>query len=287
MPVADPILPLALLEIDGLGQVSANRITDRCNSVSAIRAAPREQLIIWLKSVPGAAKIAARLQEGEELDRAMDRAREEVRATESRGIKVLTRFSAAWPRSLAAMPHADRPVALYVYGHVELLSRPSLAILGSAPHSDEAFTSAQTIGSMAHTAGFPIVCGAVQGFDVPFHRRAASERKPLIMVAAVGLGKIESSLRPAISGAINGGGLLISPFSMNHGPFDHDIGHAMKVMAGLAAGVVATEFELHPHISAAVEASTGLKPVLQIPSTGLSRDDLESFLAEVANTSQS
>src|SRR5690606_30639695 len=57
-------------------------------------------------------------------------------------------------------------------------------------------------------------------------------------VAACGMARLQPAFRPAVSAAVRGGGLFVSPFAMEHGPFEHDDQDRLLVQTAVAQAVV-------------------------------------------------
>ncbi|MEM1054856.1 MAG: DNA-processing protein DprA [Bacteroidota bacterium] len=229
-----PAFPLALLRLDGVGRVSAHRVLDHFDSVEAVRATPREQVILRLKGMPRAAATVEKLF-GEAMDEALAKATGQLEALASKRIAVLTRGGDTWPSRLDDLPPADRPVALWAYGHTDALT-PGLAILGRKGLEVPAFEAATDLANRMAPGG--IVTLMSDGFDLAIQKPALGAGGRVVAVAACGLAKLEPSLRPGATALIRAGGCLVSPWPMPHGPFEYDEREAALVAAALAGAVV-------------------------------------------------
>ena len=226
---------LALLRLDGVGRVTAHRVLDRFDSPEALRATPREQVLLRLKGAPRADAIVEQLF-GPELDEALGAAAGQIGALGPKRVEVIARGDARWPAGLDALEPSDRPVAIWAYGHLEALASPALAVLGRAGLVPEAFEAATRLAARFASGG--VVTGAKDGFDLAVQKTALGARGRVVAVAPCGLARMAPSLRPGGTAVVRGGGVLVAPFSMAHGPFDHDESEAALVQAALARAAV-------------------------------------------------
>ncbi len=230
MPTVAPFA-LALLRLDGVGRVTVHRVLEHFATPEALRATPREQVLLRLKSAPRADAIVERLF-GAELDEALGAARAQIAALAPKRVAVLASGDAEWPAGLDALPPSDRPVALWAYGHLDALESPALAILGRVGLAPEAFEAATRLA--VQFAGGGIVTGAKDGFDLAVQKPALGAGARVVAVAPMGLARLTPSLRPGATALVKAGGVLVSPFPMGHGPFEHDESQAALVQAAIA-----------------------------------------------------
>jgi predicted Rossmann fold nucleotide-binding protein DprA/Smf involved in DNA uptake len=229
---------LALTRLDGVGRVTGHRLTERFAGADDLRGHSREQVFLRLKGLPNAEDITRRLFETDQLDDALDEAQAEAEALAERGVQLLSPRSEAWPGRLDALAPAERPLLLWAYGRAEVLDAPSVALLARPPMEEAPFERAQALaGRLTAEDGVPVL-GAQSGFDVALAKRAAGEGAPVALVAACGLAELPPRLRPVASQAVRAGGVLLSPFPMTHGPFDHDDNERARVQTALAGTAV-------------------------------------------------
>ncbi|MEO0557263.1 MAG: DNA-processing protein DprA [Bacteroidota bacterium] len=253
---------LALLSVDGLGQTTAHRLLDRFPTWDALRATPREQVRLRLKGTPRVDHLLdVILSDGFDTDH-LTPARGTVDTLRQRGIHPIAPSSEAWPSGLNDLDRSDRPVVLYAYGHLDALARPALACLGRPPLSPDAFEASQALARHALAMGAGLVVGAQSGFDVALQKLSLGANRGAVAVLNCGLAKLETSLRPAATALTRGGGLLLSPFPMTHGPFDHDDRERAHVQAALGRAVsVVGATDGSPEQRASAWADAAARPV--------------------------
>ena len=229
---------LALRALDGVGRVTAARVLERFPTYADLRRYGREQVLHRLKGAPNAAALVETLFDEAAMRTRLEAAAAEREALQRKGVNLRTPADPDWPAALGHLPRADRPFLLFAYGNARLLAAPGVALFGRPGLADEAFDLAQATVRHLARRGAVAIAGVETGFDVVVHKVAALTPAPSVMVAACGLSKIAPPLRPAVSQSVRAGGLLVSPFEMEHGPYDHDRRERGRVMAALARAAV-------------------------------------------------
>ena len=263
-------LALALVSLDGVGRVSAHRLLERFPTLDALRSTPREQVLLRLKGAPHAEQTVATLFDPAAFRPALDRAQAEVAALRDKQIAVLAPGGAghqagAWPAGLDALPRAERPVVLYAYGDAAALARPALTVLARAPLGGAAFETVQDlVRHVAAPAGLAV--GAQSGVDLALQKVALAAGAPPVVVVEAGLARLRPSMRPGATAVVRAGGVLVSPFPMTHGPYDHDDRERALVQAALGAAVCAVAPPPDsPEARAAAWAAGAGRPLALIP----------------------
>lgn len=228
---------LALLSVDGLGRTTAHRLLERFPSWRVLRETPREQVRLRIKGAARVDRLLDTVLDDRFETEHLSPARTNVGALHQRGIHTIAPGDPAWPEGLNDLERADRPVVLYAFGQLEALTRPALACLGRPPLEAEAFEASQALARYALAQGIGLVVGMQSGFDVALQKLSLGANRGAVAVLGCGLAKLENSLRPAATALTRSGGLLLSPFPMSHGLFDHDDRERALVLAALGRAV--------------------------------------------------
>ncbi len=236
MPDASATLALALLRLDGVGRVTAGRLVERFPTLDALRATPREQVLLRLKGTPKAEALVSTLFEDAMADR-IGEAEETLGRMADRRIAALTQHHPHWPAGLADLDRSDRPVVLYAFGDTAVLTRPAVALLARPPLDGPAFETAQALVRRLLEREVVPAVGLQHGFDTVVAKLAVGAGRAAVLVASAGLARVPGPMRPAASAAVKAGGLLLSPFPVEHGPFAHDDHERARVTAALARAV--------------------------------------------------
>lgn len=264
---------LALLSVDGLGRTTAHRLLERFPTWQTLRATPREQVRLRIKRAPNIDRTLDTLLDDAFETQHLGPAQGAVTALAKRGILTLAPTDAEWPLGVDDLDRSDRPVVLYGYGSLEALARPALACLGRPPLDPAAFEATQALALHAlaqHTLDqrVGLVVGAQSGFDVALQKLSLGANRAAVAVLGCGLAKLEKSLRPTATALTRGGGLLLSPFPMTHGPFDHDDRERALVQAALGRALaVAGAPDGSPEERASAWAASTARPVVHPDGT--------------------
>ncbi len=257
---------LALLRIQGVGRVAAGRLAASFPNVDTLLACPREQVLLRLKGIPGKGRIAAYIEEA--LPKQLPEARAALEALAQKNVHVSTMLDSDWPAGIADVPRSHRPVMLYLFGKRITLSKPWVAFVAAPPLSDTSFELAQKTIRMLADAGVVPATGAASGFDVVAHKLCndADPPRPAAMVVPSGLGKLPRELRPVATATVRTGGILVSAFPMEHGPFAHDTDESAFVQTALSRAIVCVDQDrtAMPALRWALDAG---RPVFSIGTT--------------------
>jgi predicted Rossmann fold nucleotide-binding protein DprA/Smf involved in DNA uptake len=142
----------------------------------------------------------------------------------SRGIWVISRADAGYPRRLKSRLREDAPPILYGCGPFDLLDAGGLAVVGSRHVDDELVRYTTRLGSLAAEAGTAIVSGAARGIDSSAMSGALDAGGKVIGVMADSLGR--AALAQGNREAFREGRLVvISAYDPAAG---FNVGHAMQ-----------------------------------------------------------
>ena len=137
----------------------------------------------------------------------------------------------------------DPPAMLYIYGDIELLKAPMIAIVGSRGASVDGLKNARLFAQALSKAGVTVLSGLARGIDSAAHQ-ATIELGPKHFTAAVlgtGIDVVYPTQNIALSRAISRQGLLISEFPLGAGPKAFHFPRRNRIIAALALGVVVIE----------------------------------------------
>lgn len=213
---------MALLDLQGVGWVTAHKITERFPTYESLLACPHEQILIRIKGTANAESLVKKLRDKESFGSAVDRTKSLIKGMKDKNMAVLASGHPNWPTHLDKLDRPIRPVVLHTFGDTAALKRSGAAMFGLDELDADAFESAQLLADRLIEADIPLVSAARTGFDTILHKRTTAANRPCIMVARCGLAKIDKQARASVASAVQSGGVLVSPFAMTHGPFDHD-----------------------------------------------------------------
>ena len=172
----EPRLPLTGAEYRRLAQ--ALRRLDRCPGDLLAPGAP--ELLRNLESQFNRRRLEKLLGRGLQLALALEQ-------WQQRAIQVLSRADAAYPQRLKQVLGHSCPVLLYVCGHLDLLQRGGLAVVGSRNANPALLAYTRQVGAWAAAAGYAVVSGGARGVDQTSMEAAATAGGPVIGVLPHGL----------------------------------------------------------------------------------------------------
>ncbi len=221
---------LALQSMNGVGRVTASRLLHAFRTYEALAGYPREQVLLRIKRTPNANAIVAALFDRPSMQTLLCTASEEIASLRTKGIHVLSAFDDNWPVSLDSLPPASRPLLLYAYGQAEVLNSDFVSVYcGNSREADLVRALLDRILRRGYAA---LITDSAAAFPLP------SRGGAMALVLPMGLGKAPADIRPVMLEIVRRGGLLLSPFPMQHGPYRHDQREASLLMAALARACV-------------------------------------------------
>lgn len=165
------------------------------------------------------------------------KAKEEFAATQKLGGHYLLWGEADYPQQLATLP--DAPPVLAAHGHVHLLDRPMVALVGARNASAAARKITAMLAEAIGHAELVTVSGLARGVDGAAHQAALSSGT----VAVIGNGAAHAYPRDnaALQEAICAQGLLLAENPPDTAPQASLFPRRNRIIAGLSLGVVVVE----------------------------------------------
>jgi DNA processing protein len=152
---------------------------------------------------------------------------------------IVTLADPAYPQAL--LNTADPPPLLYLKGRRELLSRPSLAVVGSRNATAQGLGNAEAFARAASAAGLCVVSGMAHGVDAAAHRGGLSEAGSSIGVVGTGLDKIYPAANRDLAHQLAQRGALISEFPLGTPPLAANFPRRNRIISGLSLGCLVVE----------------------------------------------
>jgi DNA processing protein len=221
---------LRLSLISGIGGETQRKLLKTFGSAEAVFAAGASA---W-RAVIGPA-LAQRLQHddvAEAIETALAWAAEA-------GNHIVTLGDADYPQAL--LDSADPPTLIYVKGHIELLNRPALAIVGSRNASPQGEVNAEAFAEALAGAGLIIVSGLALGIDAAAHRGALKGGGSTIAVIGTGADRIYPARNQALTREISERGAIVSEFPLGTPALASNFPRRNRIIAGLSRGCLVIE----------------------------------------------
>jgi DNA processing protein len=232
---ADPGLAgwLQLTLTPGLGAATIRGLLSRFGLPENVIAARRAELSRYV------GEEALKALDSDAVARSVERA---LAWLERPGHGVVTLSDAVYPRLLLEI--ADPPPLLYCRGRVDLLDRPSLAIVGSRNATAQGASTAEQFARSFSVAGLTIVSGLAQGIDAAAHRGGLAGDGSTIAVLGTGIDNLYPRANAALAEEIATDGLLLTEFPLGSKALAHHFPRRNRLISGLAQGCLIVEAAL-------------------------------------------
>ena len=144
-----------------------------------------------------------------------------------------------YPRALLEIP--DPPTLLYASGRLELLSRTSLAVVGSRNSTAQGENNAEVFSKALSDTGLTIVSGLAMGIDTAAHLGGLAGPGSTIAVLGTGVDIVYPRRNADLAARISEQGLLVSEFPLGTGPIPHNFPRRNRLISGLSRGCLVVE----------------------------------------------
>ncbi|MEO1694600.1 MAG: DNA-processing protein DprA, partial [Pseudomonadota bacterium] len=165
------------------------------------------------------------------------RAEAELAAAEKAGARALFTIDPGYPMRLATLDAP--PPCLYVKGNAELLSTPSVALVGSRKCSANGIAITRQLAAGVGAAGYVTVSGLARGIDAAAHE--ASLATGTVAVVAGGIDVVYPPEHDILLARIAEEGVVVAELPPGYQPRAQDFPRRNRIIAGLALGVVVVE----------------------------------------------
>jgi DNA processing protein len=179
---------------------------------------------------------------------------------------LVTLADADYPKALLEI--ADPPPLLYAKGHLALLNKPSIAIVGSRTASVQGENNAEAFAQGLAEHGLCIVSGLALGIDGAAHRGALKAKGDTIAVVGTGLDMVYPAQHRDLAHQIASSGLIMSEFPLGTLSKPQNFPRRNRLISGLSLGCLVVEANLKSgsQITARLSAEQG-REVFAIPGS--------------------
>lgn len=191
---------------------------------------------------------------------------QELEAGEKLGARLICGCEPDFPPRLAALD--PPPPVLWALGRAELLSEPSIAIVGARIASAAGQRFARQLATDLGTAGYVIVSGMARGIDGAAHEGALTTGT--VAVLGGGVGDIYPPEHDKLHARLAAEGCVVSESAPDRRAQAKDFPRRNRIISGLSQGVVVVEAELKSGslITARLAAEQG-RDVFAVPGSPL------------------
>jgi DNA processing protein len=223
---------LALALTPHLGPRRILRAVERLGSAERILTAgltELEQLHFPAESVHFIAEGQARSAAHQQIDSLADTA-----------AQFLTFTDETYPERLREI--FDPPPVLWIRGSAQLLSEPSIAVVGTRRPSLYGSGMAEMLSRDLAQRGLIILSGMARGIDTAAHKGAIAAHKPTIAIWGTGVDVIYPKENKSLAEQIvAGGGAIISELPLGVSPSPQNFPKRNRMLSGMSVGVLVIE----------------------------------------------
>lgn len=188
------------------------------------------------------------------------------------GNHVLTLADPDYPPALLDI--TDPPVILYAKGRIELLARPSMAVVGSRNATAQGISNAEKFSDALSAAGLTIISGMALGIDTAAHLGGLQAFKngahagSTIAVIGTGADIVYPARNRSLAHQIAEAGCIVSEYALGVPAIASNFPRRNRIISGLARGVLVVEAALQSGslITARMAAEQG-RDVFAIPGS--------------------
>ena len=158
---------------------------------------------------------------------------------------VLTLADHQYPKSLLNI--SDPPPVLYAKGDIALLTRPSIAIVGSRNATKQGLQNAERFAHVLSAAGLTVISGLALGIDAAAHQGALLHTRSghvggsTVAVTGTGLNLVYPARNRELAHRIAAEGLIISEFALGTPGIAANFPRRNRLICGLSRGVLVVE----------------------------------------------
>ena len=152
---------------------------------------------------------------------------------------VVTLADGDYPPSL--LQTVDPPPLLYVKGRLELLARPSIAVVGSRNATPQGAANAEAFAHTLSEAGLTIVSGLALGIDAAAHRGGLAGTASSMAVLGTGVDIVYPARNRALAHELAERGALVSEYPLGTRPLAPNFPRRNRLISGLALGCLVVE----------------------------------------------
>lgn len=186
--------------------------------------------------------------------------------SEGEGRSIVSLADPEYPQALLEIP--DPPSLLYVRGHLDLLNRPVLSIVGSRNPTPQGIQNAERFASAFADAGLVIGSGLALGIDAAAHRGALAVGGDTIAFIGTGIDRIYPARNRDLALEIGDKGCIVSEFPIGTPVTASNFPRRNRLISGISRGVLVVEaaVESGSLITARLAAEQG-REVFAIPGS--------------------
>jgi DNA processing protein len=165
---------------------------------------------------------------------------QEINGLAKTGATFLTYADEAYPERLREI--FDPPPLLWLRGEAQLLSKPSIAVVGTRHPTPYGSGMAEMLSRDLSARGLIVLSGMARGVDTSAHKGALAAKRPTIAVWGTGIDVIYPKENKSLAEQIvAGGGAIVSELPLGTFPAPQNFPKRNRILSGMSVGVLVIE----------------------------------------------
>jgi len=232
MNEAELVYILALLKVEGVGDIVAKKLINHCGSAEAVfNAKPNH-----LKSIDGIGSVLLHNLKDKTV---FEKAQQELKYIESENIKVLYYQDANYPDRLKHC--IDGPVLLFASGNMNFENRKMISIVGTRQITSYGMDICKKLIEDLAVFNPIIVSGFAYGVDIVAHQVAMENKLQTIGVLAHGLNQIYPKTHKKYVAKMEENGGFLTEFWSHSNPDKENFVRRNRIVAGMSEATIVIE----------------------------------------------
>ena len=223
---------LALLKIDGVGDIVAKKLINHCGSAENVFNSKTSQL----KAIDGIGDILLKNLKDKTV---FEKAEQEIKFIEKEKISVLDYQSEHYPDRLKHC--IDGPILLFATGNLNLENRKIISIVGTREVTSYGINFCKKLIEDLAVFNPIIVSGFAYGVDIVAHQAAMDNNLQTIGVLAHGLNQIYPKTHKKYVSKVEENGGFLTEFWSNSNPEKENFVRRNRIVAGMSEATVVIE----------------------------------------------
>lgn len=223
---------LALLKVEGVGDIMAKKLINHCGSAEAVLSATRKQLL----AIDGVGEVAFKNLQDKEVFKA---AEAEMKFIEREGIKPLFYKEEDYPEKLKHC--IDAPVLLFSSGKINLQDRKIISIVGTRQITSYGTDFCRKLIEDLAPLNPVIVSGFAYGVDITAHQAAIDNNLQTVGILAHGLNQIYPKVHKKYMVKVEENGGFMTEFWSTSDPDPANFLKRNRIIAGMSEATIVIE----------------------------------------------
>lgn len=179
----------------------------------------------------------------DELANAFELAEQQIKIADEYQHKIISILDKEYPLALEVIN--DPPVILFCSGNIDLLSKPSISVIGTREPTMHGQVIASRVTSWFVEKGWVITSGLAKGIDTIAHQSCLNASGKTISVLAQGLEKVYPAENKKLAQQIvDSDGLLISEYKYNSYVGKSNFVERDRIQAAIAKAVILVQSDI-------------------------------------------